>query len=73
MTMTRYNLRPRAPKVRRTDPVLCEIFDALPPDLLRMIVLYTHVMPRHRYNTRLSARLVVGNAVPGPAMQNGVM
>eukprot|EP01043_Picozoa_sp_COSAG02_P059255 COSAG02_NODE_7518_length_2976_cov_2.274939_1_plen_177_part_00 len=27
MTTTRYNLRPRAPKVRRDDPVLCDVYD----------------------------------------------
>ena len=45
-----YKLRPRRPK--RTDTQLCAVYDALPPDLLRLVALYAHVMPKHDYNLR---------------------
>jgi hypothetical protein len=45
-----YNLRRRRPK--RTDAELCIIHDALPQDVLRVIALYAHVMPKHSYDLR---------------------
>ena len=45
-----YNLRQRRPK--RTDTQLCHIYDSLPGDILRLIALYVHVMPKHSYGLR---------------------
>ena len=47
-----YNLRRRKP--RRTDPLLTEIYDALPEDLLRSIACLAINERRHRYCTRHS-------------------
>ena len=45
-----YNLRRRQPK--RSDAQLCAIYDSLPSDVLRLIALYVHVMPKHSYGLR---------------------
>ena len=47
-----YNLRRRKPK--RTDPLLTEIYDALPEDLIHIIACYAVCGRRHRYHTRYS-------------------
>ena len=48
-----YGLRPRKP-VRR-DPLLCQVYDALPTDVLRHIMLMCIAMP-HQYNLRSRRR-----------------
>ena len=45
-----YNLRRRQPK--RSDAQLCAIYDSLPGDVLRLVALYAHVMPKHSYSLR---------------------
>ena len=47
-----YNLRPRKPK--RTDPLLTEIYDALPEDVLRGIACRAIYQRKHEYRTRRS-------------------
>ena len=48
-----YGLRPRKPA--RRDPLLCQVYDALPTDVLRHIMLMRIAMP-HQYNLRSRRR-----------------
>ena len=51
-----YNMRRRRPK--REDAQLCAVYDALPADILRLIALHVHVMPKHSYNLRRRVKRV---------------
>ena len=60
-----YGLRPRKP-VRR-DPLLCQVYDALPTDVLRHIMLMRIAMP-HQYNLRSRRRgITATQAATAPA------
>jgi hypothetical protein len=47
---------------RRKDPLLECIAQALPNDILHLIGLYVHCMPRHRYRLRPRVRLNTCNS-----------
>jgi hypothetical protein len=47
---------------RRKDPLLECIARALPDDILHLIGLYVHCMPRHRYRLRPRVRLNTCNS-----------
>jgi hypothetical protein len=59
----RYNLRPRAARARaprRTDAVLCAVYDAVCRDILLYIYTLAVRMPVHGYDTRAARRRIAG-------------
>ena len=61
-----YNLRPRAARVRaprRTDAMLCAVYDAVCLDVLLYIYTLAVRMPMHGYDTRAARRRRIAGEV----------
>ena len=61
-----YNLRTRAPRARRarrTDAVLCAVYDAVCLDVLLYIYTLAVQMPTHGYDTRAARRRRIAGEV----------